>query len=142
MNHILRNVLAVIVGFFIGSAVNMGLITLSPHVIPPPPGVDVTDMESLKAALPLFQPQHFIFPFLAHALGTLVAAFVAAKMARTHALKLAIGISLFFMLGGLINVIMLSSPAWFAVLDLGGAYLPMGWFGYKLASIRPASEKV
>ncbi|RMG38369.1 MAG: hypothetical protein D6732_05390, partial [Methanobacteriota archaeon] len=70
MNPILRNVIAVLAGLILGSVVNMGLITLGSSVIPPPPGVDVTDMESLKSSMHLFEPRHFIFPFLAHALGT------------------------------------------------------------------------
>ena len=50
----------------------MGLIMLSGKVIPPPAGSDVATMEGLKASLHLFEPKHFVFPFLAHALGTLV----------------------------------------------------------------------
>lgn len=57
-----KNVLAVIAGIVIGGFVNMGLITISGSVIPPPAGVDVTDMESLKASMHLFEPRHFIFP--------------------------------------------------------------------------------
>jgi hypothetical protein len=63
MNPILRNILAVLAGVIIGSVVNMGLITISGKVIPPPAGVDVTNMESLKASMHLFEPRHFIFPF-------------------------------------------------------------------------------
>lgn len=77
MHPTLRNVLALIVGLVIGSIVNMGLITVSGHTIPPPAGADVTTSEGLKAAMHLFEPKHFVFPFLAHALGTLAGAAVA-----------------------------------------------------------------
>ncbi|MFQ5639052.1 MAG: hypothetical protein ACE5IR_13800 [bacterium] len=133
MNPIVRNVLAVIAGIIIGSMVNMGLIMISGEVIPPPAGVDVTNMESLKSAMHLFEPRHFIFPFLAHALGTLVGAYAASKIAVSHKMKLALGIGVFFLIGGIMNVFMLPSPIWFAILDLVGAYIPMGWFGGKLA---------
>ncbi len=133
MNPILRNILAVIAGFLVGSIVNMGIITLSGSIIPPPEGVDPTDMESLKASFHLFEPRHFIFPFLAHALGTLVGAFTAASIAATNKLKFAIGIGAFFLIGGIASIIMLSSPIWFTALDLIGAYIPMGWLGGKLA---------
>ena len=69
----LRNVLAVLVGLVIGSAVNMALVTLGPSLIPPPAGADVTSAEGLRAAMPLLEPRHFLMPFLAHALGTLLA---------------------------------------------------------------------
>jgi hypothetical protein len=136
MNPIFRNVLAVIAGVVIGSIVNMGLITISGKVIPPPAGVDVTNFESLKSSMHLFEPKNFIFPFLAHALGTLVGAYVASIVAASHKIKFALGIGAFFLIGGIINVFMLPSPTWFAVLDLVGAYIPMGWLGNKLAERR------
>ena len=77
MNPIIRNVLAVIAGLIVGSIVNMGIIAISGSIIPPPEGADVTTMEGLKATMHLFEPRHFIFPFLAHALGTLAGAIIA-----------------------------------------------------------------
>ena len=74
MPNILRNVLAVLAGLVIGIFVNGVLITISPMIIPPPAGVDVNDTESLSRAIHLFEPRHFIIPFLAHALGTLTGA--------------------------------------------------------------------
>ena len=111
----------------------MGLIMISGEVIPPPTGVDVTDMESLKSSMHLFEAKHFIFPFLAHSLGTLVGAFMAALIAASHRMKFALGIGVFFLLGGVMNVFMLPSPVWFTILDLLGAYISMGWIGGKLA---------
>ena len=133
MNPILKNILAVVAGVILGSVVNMGLIMLSSSVIPPPDGVDVTNMESLKSSMHLFEPKHFIFPFLAHALGTLAGAFTAARIAAGHKMKFALGIGAFFLIGGIANVFMLPSPAWFTVLDLVGAYIPMGWLGGRWA---------
>lgn len=111
----------------------MGIIMLSGSIIPPPEGVDPTNMESLKANMHLFQPKHFIMPFLAHALGVLVGAFIAAKIGASHQMKLALGIGAFFLIGGVTNVMMLPAPTWFAVLDVVGAYIPMGWLGGRLA---------
>ena len=132
MNPIIRNIAAVVIGLVIGSFVNMGIIMLSPLVIPPPAGVNPADMESLRNSMHLFETKHFIFPFLAHALGTLVGAFIAAKIATSHKMKFALGIGAFFMLGGITNAFMLPSPIWFITLDLVGAYIPMGWLGGKL----------
>ena len=72
MKRVSRLILAVIAGLLVGSIANMALVMLSGHVIPPPAGVDTTTAEGLKAAMPLFEPKHFLFPFLAHAIGTLV----------------------------------------------------------------------
>ena len=134
MHPIIRNILAAIAGIVVGSAVNMGLITISGSIIPLPEGVDPSNMESLKASMHLFEAQHFIFPFLAHALGTFAGAFLAALIAASHKMKFALSIGLFFMIGGIINVFMLPSPLWFTIVDLAGAYIPMGLIGGKIVS--------
>ena len=134
MNPILRNVLAVIAGIVVGSLVNMGIIMLGPAVIPLPDGVDPSDMESLKANMHLFKVHHFIMPFLAHALGTLVGAWLAAMLGASHKMKLALGIGGWFLLGGIVNSFMLPAPVGFILVDLIGAYIPMGWLGGKLGN--------
>ncbi len=133
MNPVLKNILAVLAGIVIGSVMNMGIVMLSSSVIPPPEGVDVTNMESLKASMHLFEPKHFIMPFLAHAMGTLVGALVAALIATNNKMKFAIGIGVWFLIGGIVNIFLLPSPTWFTILDLAGAYIPMAWLGGKWA---------
>lgn len=136
MNPIVKNVLAVIAGIFLGSAVNMGIIMISGSIIRPPDGVDVTDMESLKSSMHLFEAKHFLFPFLAHALGTLVGAFTAASIAASHKMKFALAIGAFFLVGGIMNAFMLPAPTWFIALDLLAAYIPMGWIAGKVVTGR------
>lgn len=133
MHPIIRNILAVIGGLVLGSAVNMGLIMISGSIIPPPEGVDASNMESLKAGMHLFQAKHFIFPFLAHALGTLFGALIASLIAANNKLTFALVIGAFFLIGGIVNVFMLPSPVWFTILDLALAYIPMSWLGRKIA---------
>lgn len=125
MNPIVKNILAVITGIVFGSFVNMGLIMISGSVIPPPDGADVTTTEGLKASMHLFQPRHFIFPFLAHALGTFAGALLTTLIAANNQMKFAVGIGIFFLVGGIASVFMLPSPIWFTVLDLLVAYIPM-----------------
>ncbi len=136
MNPMVRNILAVIVGFVIGSLVNTSLVNIGPSVVPLPEGADVSTMESLSDSMKLFAPVNFIFPFLAHALGTLTGAFVAAKIAVTHHMKFAIGIGVCFMIGGVAAASMLGGPVWFIVSDLLLAYIPMGVIGGVLAGGR------
>jgi hypothetical protein len=129
----LRIILAVVLGFVIGSVINMGFITLSGKVIPPPAGADVTTMEGLKAALPLFAPKHFIFPFLAHAVGTFVGAYVATLLAPGRSSVPGYVVGGLFLLGGIANVVMLPAPVWFSAADLLLAYLPAAWLACALA---------
>ena len=134
MNKIVRNVLAVITGIILGSAVNMGIINLQGYFIALPEGVDVTNTESLQSSMHLFGPKHFIFPFLAHAIGTLAGAYLSARIAASHKMKFALGIGIFFLIGGISMVFMIPSPIWFAILDLSVAYIPMGWLSGRLAT--------
>ncbi len=134
MPAVLKNILAVIAGLLVGSAVNMGLIMFSGKIIPPPAGADVTTVEGLKASMHLFKPINFLFPFLAHALGTLAGAAFAARFSATRKSVSAVIVGFFFLAGGTANVFMLPSPLWFTITDLGLAYLPMAYLGYKIGS--------
>ena len=124
MNSTFKNVLVVIAGIIIGSIVNMGIIMISGSIT----------MEGLKSTMHLFEPKHFLFPFLAHALGTLVGAFVAAKIAATRKQLIALLIGVFFLIGGSISISMLDGPMWFNALDLLMAYIPMAYLGWMFAN--------
>ncbi|MFN0182621.1 MAG: hypothetical protein ACKVQR_02270 [Aquabacterium sp.] len=121
----LRIVAGVLAGLVAGSLVNMGLVALGPSIVPPPPGADMTTAEGLKAAMPLMGPQHFLMPFLAHALGTLAGAWVAGLVARPRPTVAVAAIGLLFMAGGIAASFMIPAPAWFIATDLLLAYLPM-----------------
>ena len=133
MSKLIRVLLAVVVGFVVGSVVNMALITVSARVIPPPAGADVTTMDGLKASLHLFEPRHFVFPFLAHALGTLFGALAACWLAPGKSPVPAYIVGCLFLLGGVASTFMLPAPGWFIATDLLLAYLPAAWLGQALA---------
>lgn len=133
MNRTLRNILAVVTGLVIGSIVNMGIIMISGSIVPPPAGLENTTMQGLKESMHLFRHEHFIFPFLAHALGTLAGAFTTTLIAISYKRELSFAIGAFFLLGGLINIVMLPSPLWFSIVDLTFGYIPMAYLGYKFA---------
>ena len=133
MNPTLKNILAVIIGAVAGSFVNGGIIMISGSVIPPPEGADITTMEGLKASMHLMEPKHFLMPFLAHALGTLVGAAIAVLIAANNKMRVALIVGLLFMAGGIVNVLMLPSPVWFTIVDIAGAYIPMAYIGGWLA---------
>lgn len=133
---ILVLILAVIVGMFLGAVANMALIMLSPYVISPPEGVNVENIESLRENIHLFEAKHYIMPFLAHALGTLVGAFVAVKICNIFKLPQIAGyaafiIALLFLWGGISTSKMINSPLVPALVDALLAYIPFGWLGFK-----------
>lgn len=137
MRAFLKGLLAVVVGLVVGSAVNMGLILLGARVVPAPAGVDTTTSEGLAAAMPLLGPAHFVFPFLAHALGTFAGALLATWIVGRVSRVPAAVIGVLFLAGGIASCFMLPAPRWFEVLDVVLAYLPFAWLGYRLGR-RPA----
>ncbi len=137
MNPILRNILAVIVGIVVGGIVNMGLIILGGKFLPPPAGVDVNDIASINAHIREYSVLQLLAPFIPHAAGVLVGAFLTAKLAATRHLAMAMIIGAVFLLGGIMAVTMVpNAPVWFSALDLVVAYLPMAWLGHRLAMMR------
>ncbi len=134
MPNLLRNVLALLAGIVVGGGVNMALVILSPSLIPPPPGVDVNNAASLAASIHLFEPKHFLMPFLAHALGTLAGALAAYLIAATYRVPIAYAIGAVFLCGGIAASFMIPAPKWFIALDLLGAYLPMAWVAIQAGS--------
>lgn len=137
MHPIVRNILAVVAGIIIGMVLNYALVFVGSMIVPLPAGLNTSNMESYNQGMYLMRPVNFVFPFLAHALGTLLGAFVAAKIAASHHMKLALGVGVWFLIGGSFMVYLLpSSPVWFIALDLLLAYIPMAYLGGKLGSKR------
>ena len=132
MNTVIRNILAFILGWFIGSFVNLGLVNIG-YTFFPIADLDPNDFDALIAIMPTLELKNFVFPFLAHSLGTLVGAIVVGLLAASHKMKLSIGIGGFFLIGGIIMNFILPGPMWFEIADLILAYIPMAWFGGKIA---------
>ncbi len=126
---VIRNILAVVLGWLVGSFVNMGLVNIG-HQVFPMEGVDMNDMTALAEIMPTLSAEHFIFPFLAHALGTLVGAMAAALVAGSRKKTFALVIGSLFLIGGIAVNIMLPGPIWFAALDILVAYIPMALLGW------------
>lgn len=128
MHPILRNIIAVVLGVVVGSAVNM-IVVMQGSL---PEGVS---MENLAENMHLFEARHFVIPILGHALGTLAGASLAGLIAATHKTRFAMSIGIFFLFGGIANIMMLKFPLMPALIDLGLAYIPMGWLGGKIAQM-------
>lgn len=132
MKPIFTNLIAIISGVVIGGLVNMGIIMIGGYIIPPPAGADTSTMEGLQAAMHLFEAKHFLFPFLAHALGTFVGALIAARIAATYKMFYAMATGAFFLLGGISMVVQIPAPVWFSAVDLIFAYIPTAYLAGKI----------
>ena len=116
----------------------MGLIETG-HTLIPIEGLDPNDMKALAKVMPTLSAKFFIFPFLAHALGTLVGAIVTGWIAVSHKMKFSLAIGVLFLLGGIVVSFMLPAPMWFIACDIIIAYIPMAFIGGKIAKKISAS---
>lgn len=131
MHPIFKNISAVVLGWLVGSSLNMGLIQTGLYIFPIS-GIDPNDMDAFAEVMPTLEFEYFIFPFLAHALGTFVGAIMASMIAESKKMKFALYIGGLFLIGGIAVNYMLPGPTWFAVADIVLAYIPMAWLGGKI----------
>jgi len=110
----------------------MSLIQVG-HSIFPIKDIDPNDMSAYAAIMPTLEFHYFIFPFLAHALGTFVGAFIAGLIASKNKMTFSLSIGGLFLLGGIAVNYLLPGPLWFTILDILIAYIPMAWLGGNLA---------
>jgi len=134
--RLIRLLAGVLAGAFVGGFANMGVLLAGSALLPAPEGVDVNDAASIDANIARYSVAQLLVPFAAHAVGTLVGAWLAALVARGGGMAwLASGlVGALFLAGGIYAVTLIpSAPLWFDALDLLGAYVPMAWLGHRLA---------
>jgi hypothetical protein len=90
----------------------------------------------------LLEARHFVFPFPAHALGTLVGALAAFLVAGSHGSVFAYAVGAVSLAGGIAAAFMIPAPTWFIALDLVLAYIPMAWRGTMIGRSFKGSARV
>lgn len=113
----LLNLSRVIAALFAGSIINMCIVWLGQQWFPAP--------ADFKNALPL----HFLFPFLAHAMGTLSASMLMCWLKPKETRRYALIVGIIFLIGGISACFMIPAPWWFIAADLLLAYIPMALIG-------------
>ena len=125
MKKIFKNIGIVILGIIIGMIVNMGLIIIGGMIFPLSESFE--PMNAIN-----WDFKYFIFPFLAHSIGTLSGAFIASKLSRNYHIIIPGIVGLYFLSGGIYMVTILPAPIWFICLDLIICYIPMCLLGWSL----------
>jgi hypothetical protein len=127
-------ILVLLASILLGGLLNGKIIEIQSFFIPLPPGADFSTEEGMKNSIHLLSAQHFIFPFLAHALGTLLSGTLAVLfLKKSNKLNYYLWfIGGLFFAAGTYMVTILPAPWWFNILDLTLAYFPMAWLPYYL----------
>ena len=130
MNKTVRLLIGILIGLILGSAINMGIVMLGSELIPFPLPLD-SPREELEKVIPTLGFEYFVFPFLAHALGTFSGALISGRIGQKRIASIIIGV--FFLIGGITNVFMIPAPIAFVVVDIALAYIPMALLGWHFA---------
>lgn len=130
MKPIFRNILAVIIGAAVCMILNGLLLGMMMKLVGTPDGFDPNDTSTYS----LLEGKHFLSPFVAHALPSLISGAIAALIAATHKMTFALVVGVLHLLGGVVAAFLIPAPAWFIVADLALAYLPMAWIGGRIVS--------
>ena len=130
----MKTLLLFLVALILGGVFNSLVLNVGMKIIPPPQGFDMNNPLELAKAMKVMEVRHFVFPFLAHALGTLIGVIAFTYLSKSNRLIFPMLIAGLFFAGGLYMVLILPSPIWFNIIDLILAYFPMAFIGYKTVS--------
>lgn len=128
----LRNILGVVIGIFIGVILIQLIQYGSQAIYPPPPDLDVTDKTALSEFIKTMPVGAFLLVWLSHIIGAFTAAYIAARIGKSHHNRLVWITGVIFLIFGIILQVQISHPLWFTILDLV-SYLPAAFLGGKMA---------
>jgi hypothetical protein len=129
----IRSILAVVIGIVAGSAFNMAIVTASNAAYPLPEGVDRNDFEAVRAHVEThgMATGALLMVLIAHAGGSFVSGFACGLIARRSWYLAAVGMGILWTCGGVVMLILLPAPTWFAVADVV-LYIPAALLGVRL----------
>jgi MFS family permease len=127
----LRNILSVIAGLFVGSAVNMALVMLNAYVLfPMPPGTDMNVPEQLNAYIATLPTVAFLVVLAAHLGQSFVGGWVAARLGTSRPMLLAMIVGVLTLVGGIMNWMTVDGPTWMMIeMPL---YLVVAWLAGRM----------
>ena len=125
-----RNIIAVIIGMVAAGIATYFVQSISERLFPLPADLDVTDFEGMKQHVATLPPLAFIIVLVAHFAGSFCGALAGAKVASSHQFIIALFIGGFMLVMGILNLVTIPHPIWFAVADMF-MYLPGAYLGYR-----------
>ena len=130
-----RNLIAVVTGVLAGGMVVAILEGIGHAIFPPPPGLDVSNPQSLAGVMDQIPLGAKLAVSVAWALGSLAGGFLAAKMCGSRHVLMALLVGAVLLAGGGYTLVTIPHPVWMAALGVL-VPLPMAWLGARIA--RPA----
>ena len=126
----IRNVIAVLVGLFVGMTANMMVVQLNLLMFPLPDGVTWTDTDELIAWIETLPQSAFVLVLIAHLSQSFFGALIAGFIAKRNVMQIAMTVGILTSIGGLVNLLRIPAPFWFWIeLPL---YLIVAWAAAKI----------
>ncbi len=123
-----KNILGPLLGVLTGWAVLMLLEWINGYFYPLPDSVDPTNYEQLKAYIDTIPFNALLGILIAYAGASMAAGFVTARIASSNPLQRALIPGGVLLLGGIMNLMFIPHPIWFATVSLL-LFLPYAWAG-------------
>jgi len=115
MHPVVRSILAVIAGMLIAFVLIAVVQLIGMRVYPPPPGMDPTDIESMKAMRTQVPLGALLFVLLSYTVGSVAGGWLAALIGPAAKMTHAMTVAALLFGAGLMNLMTIPHPAWFWV---------------------------
>lgn len=113
-----RKILGVVAGLVVAVVVIAVIEGISTVIYPPPADLDFNDAEAMSAYVRQLPLGAKLLVLLAHGVGTFLAGVVCGLVVGQRWLVGAVIISGLFLLTGVLNLMMIPHPVWFALVDV------------------------
>lgn len=111
----MRTAIGLIVGIVAGFLTVYLLEMIGHAIYPPPPGIDMTDMDALRDVMATMPAGALGLVLLAWVLATLIGGTLAGWIARTRQTLLAGVVGALILAGAIANMVLLPHPVWFSI---------------------------
>jgi hypothetical protein len=127
-----RSIGAVLAGVVVAVLCVMAIESLGQRIYPPPPGMEPSNIESVRAAMKNIPTGALLFLLAAWLLGTVAGSAVAARIARQRPVLHAMIVGVVQLAFGVFNLVMFPHPLWFVVAGMA-LILPAAYLGATMA---------
>ena len=136
-----KRIVAVLLGIVAASVVIFALESVGHKVYAPPGGLDFKNPEAVRAFIASMPRGAFALVLLGYALGSLVGGVTATLISGRTSSRAAIAVGAVLTILGLINLVSVPHPMWFAVTSLL-LYIPCAWLGSRILLSGATSRNV
>ena len=128
MKLLFRNIIALFFGVLIGMIMSMGITMLGWKIFSFP--------ENINPIIDIMPSKYYLFPFLAHSIGTFSGSFLGCKISKDYNLTVSLFVGIWFLIVGIYAVLILPTPIWFIIIDITLCYIPMAYSAWLIQKNR------